>query len=308
MHTKRSLLLDLFFYNSIIKSLTMLKTLQALLLIFLSTVVVAQQDARLLRFPTVSRDAIVFSYAGDLYTVARSGGMARKLTNDKGYEMFARFSADGKTLAFTGQYDGNTEVYKMPSDGGVPIRLSYTATLGRDDISDRMGPNNIAMCWKNDNSGFIYRSRKNSFDSFKGQLYFASVDGGPAAELPFSVAGFCTFSPDDKKLAMNRVFREFRTWKYYKGGMADDVWIYDFATKQMENITNNPAQDIFPMWYGDKIYFCSDRDRTMNLFVYDIKPSKLQKSPIMQRMTSNFPAWARTRSSMKTVAIFMYMI
>ncbi len=266
------------------------KILLCTFLLALCQYVAPAQEARLLRFPTISNDAIVFSYAGDLYTVARSGGMARKLTNDIGYEMFARFSPDGKTLAFTGQYDGNTEVYKMPSAGGVPVRLTYSATLGRDDIGDRMGPNNIVMSWKNDNSGIVYRSRKKSFNSFKGQLFIANVEGGLSQELPFSVGGFCTYSPDGKKLALNRVFREFRTWKYYKGGMADDVWIYDFATKQMENITNNPSQDIFPMWYGDKIYFCSDRDRTMNLFSYDLKSKQTTKITNYTEYDVKFPS------------------
>src|SRR6266446_7707997 len=108
----------------------------------------AQEDeARLLRFPAIHGDAIVFSYAGNLYTVPAAGGVARRLTSHEGYEMFARFSPDGKRLAFTGQYDGNTEVYVMPAEGGVPKRLTITAMLGRDDISDRMGPNNIVMTW-----------------------------------------------------------------------------------------------------------------------------------------------------------------
>src|SRR6187551_2764900 len=179
-----------FFINLIAptKILSMLK--KSLLFTFLLTLcqyVALAQESRLLRFPTVSNDAIVFSYAGDLYTVARVGGLARKLTNDIGYEMFARFSPDGKTLAFTGQYDGNTEVYKMPAGGGVPTRLTYSATLGRDDIGDRMGPNNVVMSWKIDNSGIVYRSRKKSFNSFKGQLFIANVDGGLSQELPFSV-------------------------------------------------------------------------------------------------------------------------
>jgi len=251
----------------------------------------AQSEARLLRFPTISKDAIVFSYAGDLYTLPRNGnGMARKLTGDKGNELFARFSPDGKTLAFTGQYDGNTEVYTMPATGGIPQRLTYTATLGRDDVSDRMGPNNIVMTWKNDNSGVIYRSRKASFNDFKGQLYIADVKGGMSKELPFSVGGFCSYSPDGNKLAMNQVMREFRTWKYYKGGMADDIWIYDFATGKMDNITNNPAQDIFPMWSGDKIYFCSDRDRIMNLFVYDIPSKQIQKVTNFTTYDVKFPS------------------
>ncbi len=250
----------------------------------------AQNEARLLRFPAISSDAIVFSYAGDLYTVPRTGGIARKLTADIGNELFPRFSPDGRTLAFTGQYDGNTEVYTMPAEGGIPVRLTYTATLGRDDLSDRMGPNNIVMTWKNDNSGIVYRSRKTSFNDFKGRLFLAPVSGGQSAELPFSVGGWCSYSPDNTKMAMNQVFREFRTWKYYQGGMADDVYIYDFAAGTMDNITNHPAQDIFPMWYGDKIYFCSDRDRTMNLFEYTISTRQTRKVTQYTEYDIKFPS------------------
>ncbi len=120
------------------------------------------QEARLLRFPAIHGNQIVFTYAGDLYTVPASGGVARKLTTDVGFEMFARFSPDGKQLAFTGQYDGNTEVYLMPSEGGVPKRLTFTATLDRDDVSDRMGPNNIVMAWK-DSKHIVFRSRRIEF-------------------------------------------------------------------------------------------------------------------------------------------------
>ena len=127
----------------------------------------AQNDARLLRFPAVHGEKVVFTYAGDLFEVPLSGGIARKLTSDtEGYEMFARFSPDGKHIAFTGQYDGNTEVYLISSEGGVPERLTYTATLGRDDISDRMGPNNVVMAWS-DNDHIVYRSRKQTFNSLK---------------------------------------------------------------------------------------------------------------------------------------------
>lgn len=261
-----------------------------LFLLILTLQVYPQQDARLLRFPAVHGNQIVFSYAGDLYTTAKSGGIARKLTNDIGYEMFARFSPDGKTIAFTAQYDGNTEVYTMPADGGVPKRLTVTATLDRDDISDRMGPNNIVMTWTPDGKNIIYRSRKQSFNSFKGQLFSVPVDGGLSAELPLPTGGFCSYSQDGKKLAYNRIFREFRTWKYYKGGMADDVWIYDFNTKQTINITNNDAQDIFPMWHGNNIYFLSDRDRTMNLFVYNVDTKETRKLTKFTEYDIKFPS------------------
>ena len=234
------------------------------------------QETRLLRFPAIYNNQVVFSYAGDLYTVDKSGGTARKLTSDIGYEMFSKFSPDGKTIAFTGQYDGNTEVFVIPAEGGSPKRITYTATLTRDDLSDRMGPNNIVMAWQ-DNEHIIYRSRKKTFNDFTGSLFAANVNGGLSDELQLPRGGFCSFSPDKKKLAYNKVFREFRTWKYYRGGMADDIWIYDFASKKTDNITNNEAQDIEPMWWGDKIYFLSDRDRTMNLFCYNTSSKEINK-------------------------------
>ena len=125
----------------------------------------------------------------------------------------------------------------------------------------------MVVTWK-DNNSVVYRSRKQSFNDFKGQLFEVPAEGGVSEPLPFACAGFGTFSPDGSKMAYNRVMREFRTWKYYQGGMADDVWIFDYKTKKNENITQNSAQDIFPMWANNKIYYLSDRDRIMNLFVY----------------------------------------
>ncbi len=252
----------------------------------------AMPEARPLRFPAIYHDQIVFTYAGDLYTVPSTGGVARKLTSHEGFEIFARFSPDGKNIAFTGEYDGNREVYLLPANGGVPERLTYTTSLGRDDISDRMGPNNIVMGWKHDNKHIVFRSRMREWNDFNGQLYFSSVDGGVPVQLPLPRGGFCSFSPDDKKLAYNRIFREFRTWKRYRGGMADDIWIYDFDTKKIQNITNNPAQDIIPMWSGDKIYFISDRDenKKMNLYVYDMATKETRKLTNFTEFDIKFPS------------------
>src|SRR5467141_418318 len=174
---------------------------------------------RLLRFPTTNDREIVFCYAGELYTVAKEGGIARRLTSGPGYTSFPRFSPDGTQIAFTSEYDGNREVYVMPAEGGVPKRLTYTATLGRDDVSDRMGPNNIVMGWKHDNNHVIFRSRMREFNDFKGQLYLVSLAGDLPEQLPLPRGGFCSYSADDSRLAYNRIFREFRTWKRYRGGM-----------------------------------------------------------------------------------------
>jgi tricorn protease len=259
-----------------------------LLLLGLQTAA-AQDETRLLRFPAIHGDRIVFSYAGDLFTVPAAGGVARRMTSDVGYEMFPRFSPDGRQIAFTGQYDGNTEVYVMPAEGGVPRRLTYTATLGRDDVSDRMGPNNIVMTWK-DNRTIVYRSRRIERNDFIGQLFYAFTDGGSPEQLPLPRGGFCSFSADGRKLAYNRVFREFRTWKRYRGGQADEVWIYDFDTKGLTKATENPAQDIIPMWKGNRIYFLSDRDQRMNLFVVDLDTKQTRKLTTFTEFDCKFPS------------------
>ena len=138
-------------------------------LVGVSVCLSAADEARLLRFPATNGNEIVFSYAGDLYRVPVTGGEAQRLTSHVGYEMFPRFSPDGKTIAFNGQYDGNTEVYTIPATGGEPQRLTYTATNSRDDLGDRMGPNNIVMTWTPDGKQIIYRNRIS--DGFAGKLY-----------------------------------------------------------------------------------------------------------------------------------------
>lgn len=248
----------------------------------------AAGEARLLRFPATNGKEIVFSYAGDLYKVPAAGGEAQRLTSHVGYEMFPRFSPDGKTIAFTGQYDGNTEVYTMPATGGEPLRVTYTATNSRDDLGDRMGPNNIVMTWTPDGQRIVYRNRIS--DGFSGKLFTVDKEGGVSEAIPLPEGGFCSYSPDGKQLAYNRVMREFRTWKYYKGGMADDIWVYNPNSKTVENITNNVAQDIFPMWIGDEIFFLSDRDRIMNIFVYNTKTKQTAKVTDFTEYDVKFPS------------------
>jgi tricorn protease len=270
----------------------MKKTLFALLTLIIFPYIyssVIAEEARLLRFPAMHGDQVVFTYAGELYTVERSGGVARKLTGHPGYNMFARFSPDGSQIAFTGQYDGNTEVYVMPSGGGVPKRLTFTATLGRDNLSDRMGPNNIVMTWK-DNDHIVFRSRKQSFNSFKGALFVVNVNGGLPEQIPVPEGGWISFSDDGQQFVYNRVFREFRTWKYYAGGMTDDIWLHDLNERTTVNLTDNESQDLFPMWVDDKVYFLSDRDGRMNLFVYDQITRQTRKLTHFGEFDIKFPS------------------
>lgn len=246
------------------------------------------EEARLLRFPATNGTDIIFSYAGDLYTVPAEGGEAKRLTSHVGYEMFARFSPDGKKVAFTGEYDGNREVYMMDAKGGKPVRLTYTSTNSRDDLGDRMGPNNIVMGWNPDGKSIIYRNRIG--DGFDGKLWTVSTSGDMPKQIPLPEGGFCCWSPDGKVLAYNRVMREFRTWKYYRGGMADDIWLYNPKAKKVENITSNIAQDLFPMWIGDEIFFASDRDMIMNIFAYNTKTKKTEKVTNFTDYDVKFPS------------------
>ena len=252
-----------------------------------------RQEARLLRFPAVGGDNIVFSYAGDLYRVGIGGGDAVRLTSHVGYEVFPRISPDGKTVAFTGQYDGNTEVYTIPVTGGEPKRVTWSALVSRDLIGERMGPNNIVMCWTPDGKQIVYRSKQWCFSGLRGQLCKVDAGGGPAEEIPTTEGGFCSYSPDGKQLAMNRMFREFRTWKYYRGGQADDIWINKVGTTKLEKISDNDAQDIFPMWIGNEIYYLSDRDRIMNLFAYDTKTKQTRKVTDFTEYDCKFPSYSQ---------------
>ena len=246
------------------------------------------ENARLLRFPATNSSEVVFSYAGDLWTVPIQGGEARRLTSHIGYEMLAHYSPDGKTIAFTGEYDGNREVYSIPAGGGEPVRLTYTATNGRDDLGDRMGPNNMVLAWSPDGKKILFRNRTG--DGFEGLLWTIGPEGGMPRQIPLPEGGWCSYSPDGSQLAYNRVMREFRTWKYYRGGMADDIWIYNPGQGKVTNITNNDAQDIFPMWVGEEIYFASDRDMTMNLFVYNTRTGATEKVTNFREYDVKFPS------------------
>jgi len=228
----------------------------------------AADEARLLRFPDVHKDKIAFVYAGDIYVVHRDGGRAVQLTHHEGLELFPKFSPDGTRLAFTGQYDGDMSVYTMPIGGGEPKRLTFHPAIQR--TSERMGPENIVMGWHPDGQSVIFRSRKEAPDAWFGRAYLVGIDGGLPEALPMYRAGFTSFSPDGDKVAYCPVFRDFRTWKRYKGGMAQDVWIFDLKNYENRKITDWEGTDNKPMWYGDKVYFNSDRTGTLNLYCYDI--------------------------------------
>lgn len=248
-------------------------TLIALLLVGGLT---AAEEGRLLRFPDVSVDKIAFMHGGDIYLAPRAGGPAVRLTNHPGIEMFPKFSPDGQKIAFSGQYDGDVSVYCMPVSGGSPKRLSYHP--GVANMSERNAIDNIVMGWSRDGKSVLYRGRKEVHDSWEGKAYLVNAEGGLSEPLPMKTAGFTSFSPDGKKVAYCPIFRDFRTWKRYKGGMAQDVWTFDLGTLEAKKITDWIGTDNMPMWYQDRIYFNSDRpDGKLNLFCYDLNTGQTRQ-------------------------------
>jgi tricorn protease len=226
-------------------------------------------EARILRYPNSSSTHVTFTHGGDVYIAPINGGDAIKVTNSEGVEMYPRFSPDGQEIAFTSEYDGNREIYTMPYKGGVAKRLTYSMDAS-ESLPERMGPDKIIMQWTNDGKQILFRGRGKSWNIRQGKLFYANTDASQPEELPLFRSGFAHLSPDGKKIVHNRIFREYRTWKRYRGGQADDIWLFDFETKESENISDNPAQDIIPMWAGNKIYYISDRSNVMNLYSYDL--------------------------------------
>jgi tricorn protease len=240
----------------------------------------AQVNARMLQYPDVSQTQITFSYGGDIWIVAKSGGTAYKLTSAKGTEGFAKFSPDGSQIAFSGNYDGNLDVYVMPSMGGLPNRITYHG------MGDRL------VDWYPDGKSLLFASSRESGKQRFNQFYKVSKEGGLPDKLPIPYAEFGSISPDGKKIAYTPRTRVFRTWKRYQGGMAADIYIFDLEKNTSENITNNIANDELPMWAGDKIYFLSDRgtNKRYNIWCYDLSTKQTKQITNFEEFDVHFPS------------------
>jgi tricorn protease len=182
------------------------------------TAFVYAEECRLMRFPDIYQDKIVFVYAGDLWLSPSDGGIARRLTSHIGLELFPKFSPDGKMIAFSGQYEGNTDVYVIPAEGGEPKRLTYRP--GFENMADRFGFDDMVLDWHPDGKRILFRSARESYNSWFQNLFLIGEKGGFPEKLPLPEAGLTSFSPEGTKIAYNRIFRNFRTWKRYKGGLA----------------------------------------------------------------------------------------
>ena len=244
-----------------------MKKLSFLLILLISLASFAQIDARLFRFPDVSAGQIAFVYGGDIWIVAKSGGTANRITSSTGEESFPRFSPDGKSLAFSATYDGNTDIYTMPVSGGVPVRLTWHA--GPDRVID----------WHPDGKKILFASGRESGTPAYRQLYLVSSKGGLPEKLPVPYAELASYSPDGNNIAYVTKITENYPFKRIRSGLASDVIIFDLKKGSAENITKSEVTEGKPVWVKNKVYYVSDEGmaKRRNIWVYDVsKKSKEQ--------------------------------
>lgn len=225
--------------------------------------------ARLLRFPDIQNGLIVFVHAGDLYRVDARGGTATRLTSHPGQELYPKLSPDGRQIAFSAEYNGTRQVYVMPSAGGEPRQLTWYNDVG--PMPPRGGTDYRVLDWTPDGQHIVVRMNRVPYDERSGRPYLVPAAGGLETPLAVPESGGGMLSPDGGKFVYTPIDRDFRSWKRYRGGRAQDVWIYDLKANTSLQLTADRATNHQPMWVGDTVYFVSDRDDT-RLNLYAIAP------------------------------------
>ncbi|MDJ0751123.1 MAG: DPP IV N-terminal domain-containing protein, partial [Woeseiaceae bacterium] len=229
-------------------------------------------ETRLLRFPDIHEDRVVFVYAGDLYIASTNGGIAIRLTSHDGSELYPKFSPDGSQVAYSAEYNGTRQVYVIPSAGGTPRQLTWYNDVG--PMPPRGGTDYRVLDWTPDGDHVLVRANRLPWGIRMGRYHLVPANGGDESPLEIPEGGGGMFSPDGTKIVYTPMDREFRTWKRYRGGRAQDVWIYDLENSTSTQLTDNPATDHQPLWVGDDIFFTSDRDYTLNLYRYTAEGSE----------------------------------
>lgn len=259
----------------------MKKLFPFILFVLAQSYVHAQINAGLFRFPDVSQTHIVFTYANDLWVVPKEGGKAFKLSSPPGVESYPKFSPDGKTIAFSANYDGNKDVFTVPVLGGITARLTFHG------MSDRV------VDWYPDGQSVLFASQRDSEKERFNKFFKISISGGLPEKLPMAYAEFGSLSPDGKKLAITFETQIGRTWKRYRGGNVADIHIFNLTDNSSEKIPKtSDAGDEFPMWYKDKIYFISDRgtENRMNLWQYDILTKRFKQLTTFSDNDIHYPS------------------
>ena len=226
----------------------------------------SQAQTQLLRQPTISQDHIAFTYANDLWLVAREGGQAQRLTTDEGAERNPHFSPDGGQIAFTAQYDGNVDVYVMPTQGGEPRRLTWHP--GTDEVQG----------WTPDGTSVLFRSGRKGRPTQLNKLYTVSLEGGLPEALPVPRAAYGELSADGRHLAYTPITFWDPEWRNYRGGQAMPIWIVNMDNLELQR-TPQPTGErhLDPVWHDGKVYFLSERDYTMNIWSFDPETKDLQQ-------------------------------
>ena len=224
----------------------------------------ADSGPLLLQSPTLSKTQIAFAFGGDIWIVNRSGADARRLVTGTGMLSGPHFSPDGSMIAYTGNYDGNVDVYVVPAEGGEPRRLTY-----------HPGPD-VAVGWTPDGKSVLFASHRYSYND-SGQLFTMPIDGAFPAPLPLSMAENGAYSPDATHIAYTPIFQWEANWKHYRGGQTVPIWIADLADSSIVKVPRDNSNDRNPIWIGDKVYFLSDRDGPVTLFEYDTRTQQVKK-------------------------------
>jgi tricorn protease len=255
-------------------------SLGALVSLILPAIASAQIDARMFRQPDVSGTHIAFVYAGDIWVVPKTGGLATRLTSAPGEELFPRFSPDGSQIAFSANYDGNLEIYVVGALGGDPVRLTH------HPMDDRV------IDWHPDGKRVLFASSRESGRQRYNQFYLVASTGGMPEKLPVPYGEFASFAPDGSELAYVPQTQSNRTWKRYRGGWAADIWRFPLRSFAATNVTKNDANDEFPMWHDKTIYFLSDRgsDEHYNIWAIDTTSNAVRQVTRVAAYDITYPA------------------
>ncbi|HEY2017152.1 MAG TPA: PDZ domain-containing protein [Bryobacteraceae bacterium] len=224
----------------------------------------APAETRLMRFPDIWNDQVVFVYAEDLWVASTKGGPARRLTAHPGAELYPKFSPDGKWIAFSGEYDGNSDVFVVPVAGGEPKRLTYHPAA------------DMVLGWSPDGR-ILFRSTRASDLPDYNRLFLISPEGGVPEMLSVPRASLVSFSADGQRIAYNVTSQEQRTWKRYRGGWKSPIALFDLKKHTYDPLPTTEAMDMFPMWHGNSVFFISDRDGVMNLYRCDLPAKKITR-------------------------------
>jgi tricorn protease len=223
------------------------------------------QSTRLLRQPTVSAEHIAFMYANDIWVVGRAGGDARRVTSFQGQETNPHFSPDGRWLAFSAQYGGNTDVYVVAAEGGEPRRLTWHPS------------SDAVQGWSPDGGRVLFASGRTNAPSGNPTFWTVSLEGGLPEELPLGRAARGSFSPDGRRVAYQMVSPWEEEFRNYRGGQVRPVWIVDLEDLELETPPWQDSNDLDPVWLGETVYFLSDRDWAANIWAYDTGSRELRQ-------------------------------